>query len=198
MNQIVVFASGSGSNFQAIIDAIESGSISNAQIAGLVTNNPDAGALTRAKKQDINTAVINPDSFPNTIEYERALLEHIKALRPDLIVLAGYMRKIPDSLLESYPKRIINIHPSLLPKYGGKGFYGMRVHDAVMKAGEAQSGCTVHLVTEAYDEGPILGQRIVDVEPDDSPKDLQQRILAQEHQLLPDVIEQFFSDNINL
>lgn len=193
MKHIVVFASGSGTNFQSIIDAIESQRITSASIAGLITNNPDAGAIERARKHDIPVAVIRREAFPNDIEYERNLLEHLKALETDVIILAGYLKKIPSSLLREYPNRVINIHPSLLPKYGGKGFYGRRVHEAVIQNKETVSGCTVHVVTEEYDKGPILGQRIVSVLSDDTPESLQKRILEQEHQLLPEVIQQILT-----
>jgi len=193
VKHIVVFASGSGTNFQSIIDAIHAGTITQARIAGLVTNNPNAGAIERAKNNEIPVAVIRREAFPNDIEYERNLLEHLKALETDLIVLAGYLKKIPSSLLREYPNGVINIHPALLPKHGGKGFYGRRVHEAVIANNESVSGCTVHVVTEEYDQGPILGQRTVSVLPDDTPEELQKRVLEQEHQLLPEVIQQILT-----
>jgi formyltetrahydrofolate-dependent phosphoribosylglycinamide formyltransferase len=193
VKHIVVFASGSGTNFQSLIDAVEARTLTHARISGLVTNNPNAGAIGRAKKHDIPVAVIRREAFPNDIEYERNLLEHLKALETDLIVLAGYLKKIPSSLLREYPNRVINIHPALLPKHGGKGFYGRRVHEAVIANNESVSGCTVHVVTEEYDQGPILGQRTVSVLPDDTPEELQKRVLEQEHQLLPEVIQQILT-----
>ncbi|MBN2731070.1 MAG: phosphoribosylglycinamide formyltransferase [Balneolaceae bacterium] len=195
MKHIVFFASGSGTNFQAVIDAIEAGEI-NARITGLISNKPDIGAIERAQKHGIPTKIMAPPSFSNQEEYEKVMLKKLKQWQPDLIVLAGYLLKIPAVVIRAYPDMIINIHPSLLPKYGGKGFYGLKVHEAVINAGETETGCSVHVVTENYDEGPVIARRTVPVYPDDTPKELADRVLEQEHQLLPDVIQNF-STNLN-
>ncbi|MEX2600959.1 MAG: phosphoribosylglycinamide formyltransferase [Balneolaceae bacterium] len=187
MKKIAVFASGSGSNFQAVIDAVQSGRI-EAVICGLITNRDNAGAIKRAEASGIPARVLNPSDFPDSSEYESTLLEQLKEWNPDLIVLAGYMLKIPDSLISAMPDQIINIHPALLPAYGGKGFYGLRVHKAVLDAGESETGCSVHYVNERYDDGPVIDQQKVRVLSDDTPETLRDRVLKAEHQLLPSVI----------
>lgn len=193
MKNIVVFASGSGTNFQAIIDAVEAGEI-KARIRGLVANKPGIGALKRARKHGIDREVLAPSDFEGQREYENRLLEILSEWKADLIVLAGYMLKIPESVIERYPRRIINIHPALLPKYGGKGFYGMKVHKAVIAGGETESGCTVHYVTEEYDDGPIIAQAKVPVRESDDAETLAGRVLEQEHRLLPKVIDQLLEE----
>lgn len=185
MKKLVVFASGSGSNFQAIIDAVENGTIS-AEIAGLISNKKDAGAVGRAQKHQIPVRII-PAEDPGV--FVKELPRQLDIWSPDLIVLAGFLKKIPDKILKKYPRRIINIHPSLLPKYGGKGFYGQRVHQAVLDAGDDISGCTVHYVNEEYDRGDIIRQERVDVLPGDTPETLAARVLSREHQILPVVIK---------
>ncbi|WP_421775069.1 phosphoribosylglycinamide formyltransferase [Gracilimonas sp.] len=188
MKNIVVFASGSGTNFQSIIDAVQRGELT-ARITGLITNKAGIGAIERAEKNGIASAVINPAELNSEKEFEEALLKHLKAWDADLIILAGYLKKIPSSVIKKYSNRILNIHPSLLPKYGGKGFYGSNVHKAVIGAGEMESGCTVHIVTEEFDEGPILAQTKVPVNENDTPEDLAKRILKEEHLLYPKTIQ---------
>lgn len=188
MKNIVVFASGSGSNFQSIIDACERGDIP-ANITGLLTNKSNIKALDRATRHNIPSRILKPSDFSSYREYESALLNQLSIWQPDLIALAGYLQKVPDSVVQAYPNRILNIHPSLLPKFGGKGYYGMNVHRAVIDTGETESGCTVHLVNEAYDEGEILGQVVVDVYTDDTPETLAARVLKEEHRLYPLIIE---------
>lgn len=187
MINIVVFASGSGTNFQAIIDAVESGQI-NGRITGLITNKKEIQAIDRAQKHNITHKYLTPSNFSSHSDYVTTLLNQLEEWDTQLIALAGYMIKVPPQVIETYKNRIVNIHPSLLPKYGGKGFYGMNVHRAVISNEEPESGCTVHLVTEEYDQGPILGQRKVPVKPSDDPETLAQRILKEEHKLFPEVI----------
>lgn len=187
MANIVVFASGSGTNFQALIDAVESGQIT-AEIKGLISNRSDNQALKRAASHNIATKVLIPSQFKSRQAYTTELLNQLTKWETDLIVLAGYMIKIPSALIKKYENRIVNIHPSLLPKYGGKGFYGKKVHQAVIDNEETESGCTVHLVNEEYDEGPILAQRKVPVKADDTAESLSRRILREEHKLLPMVV----------
>jgi formyltetrahydrofolate-dependent phosphoribosylglycinamide formyltransferase len=184
-----VFASGSGTNFQAIIDAVESGQI-NGHIAGLITNKKGIEAIDRAQKYHIEHQYLTPSDFASHPRYVEALLEQLEKWDTQLIALAGYMIKVPSEVIEKYKDRILNIHPSLLPKYGGKGFYGMNVHRSVINNEEKISGCTAHIVTEEYDQGPILGQRKVPVKKSDDPKSLAQRILKEEHKLFPEVIAQ--------
>lgn len=183
----MVFASGSGTNFQSIIDAIQRGDI-HAQISGLITNREDIGAIERASQQQIPVKVINPDQLTES-EFADALLDQLRQWNTDLVALAGYLKKIPTKVIQTYSNRILNIHPSLLPKYGGKGYYGINVHQAVLEAGDAESGCSVHIVTEEFDEGPVVAQTVVGVQPDDTPKDLAKRILAEEHKLYPQAIQ---------
>ncbi len=187
MKNIVVFASGSGSNFQSIIDAVQRGDLV-ANINGLITDRPHIGAIQKAEKQNIPVQVISPDSCTAS-EFEQKLLQQLAEWNTDLIVLAGYLKKIPLGVIQRYSNRILNIHPSLLPKFGGKGFYGLRVHQSVLDAGENKSGCTVHVVTEEFDQGPILAQISVPVFENDSPQQLAKRVLEQEHKLYPKIIQ---------
>lgn len=187
MKHIVVFASGSGTNFQALIDAVESGEIP-ARIRGLVSNKTDNKALDRAHNHGIETTTLAPSSFEKYSDYVEVLRQQLQDWDTDLIVLAGYMIKIPAAIIDEYRGRILNIHPSLLPKYGGKGFYGIKVHRAVIENNEKESGCTVHLVTEEYDKGPILAQKKVPVYESDNPESLAKRVLKEEHELLPKAV----------
>lgn len=195
MTNIVVFASGSGTNFQSIIDAAEKGQI-NGQIRGLITNKTGIQAIERAQNHDIEHQVLAPSDFTDRQEYTEALLDHLNRWNTDLIALAGYMIKIPTEVIGKYEDRIVNIHPSLLPKYGGKGFYGMNVHRAVLENEEIESGCTVHLVTEEYDDGPILDQTRIPVKDSDDATTLAKRILKEEHKLFPKVIAKL-ADQLN-
>ena len=189
MHKLLFFASGSGTNFQSVIDAIESGTL-NAEIIGLITDRKDAGAIQRAEKYSIPVFVI-PPADPEI--FQNRLLFLLKDLSPDLIVLAGYLRKIPDEVIDRFRNRIINIHPSLLPKYGGKGFYGLNVHRAVIENSESVSGCTVHFVNEVYDSGAIIGQSTTEVSEDDTPESLAEKILRLEHKLLPETIKELLT-----
>lgn len=189
MKKLVLFASGSGTNFQAIIDAVDKGEI-RATIAGLITDNPDAGAIDRAKKHDIPVEIIE---FSGDNHFSSRLEKKLIEWSPDLIVLAGYLKKIPSGIVDKYPDQIINIHPSLLPKYGGRGYYGERVHKAVLEAGDTMSGCTVHFVNNEYDRGNIIAQKKVPVKSSDSPSDLAGRVLKEEHKLLPQVVEKLIN-----
>ncbi|AXJ01850.1 phosphoribosylglycinamide formyltransferase-1 [Cyclonatronum proteinivorum] len=191
---IVVAASGGGTNFQALIDAAAREELS-VRFSGLIAGSENAGAIKRAEKNGIPIFIL-PRQNDAAAEAQR-MLDILEACKPDLIVLAGWLRKIPASVLKRYPDQIINIHPSLLPKFGGKGFYGLKVHEAVLEAGETESGCTVHMVNEAYDEGHVLGQRRIPVLPDDSPQSLASRVLEQEHQLYPACIRQLLQERVS-
>lgn len=188
MHNLVFFASGSGTNFQSVIDAIHSGRL-NARITGLITDRPHAGAINRAKKHDIPTYVLDL----NHPESGDKLLDLLSELKPDLIVLAGYLKKIPDDVIDIYRGKIINIHPSLLPKYGGKGFFGLNVHRAVIEDREKFSGCTVHFVDEVYDNGSVIDQVKVPVDETDTPESLAKKILREEHKLLPETIKKLLT-----
>lgn len=189
MHKLLFFASGSGSNFQSVIDAIEAGNL-NASICGLITDRSEAGAIQRARKHSIPIFTIIPIGHE---QFTEELLSTLSELSPDLIVLAGYLRKIPDRVINLYSGKIINIHPSLLPKYGGKGFYGLNVHRAVLQNGESWSGCTVHYVDEVYDNGTILAQTKVPVATDDTPETLAKKVLSEEHKLLTKTINKILT-----
>ncbi|MFY0682944.1 MAG: phosphoribosylglycinamide formyltransferase [Balneola sp.] len=189
MKNLVVFASGSGSNFQSIIDAIFEGTL-NAQIVGFISNNESAYSVTRAQDNNIPVLIISQSDFDDGESYSEALLNQLKDWNAEVLVLAGYLKKIPSEIISAFENNILNIHPSLLPKYGGKGFYGINVHKAVLENKEIESGCTVHIVTDEYDQGPILGQSKVKVLAADSPSDLAKRVLEKEHNLLPLTIQQ--------
>ena len=182
MFKIGVMASGGGSNFKAIIDRIGEGDL-EAQCKFLITNNGGCGAVSHAESYGIPVYHISGKTHPDTVAYEAALLEVIDRYDIDLLILAGYMKALPASLIKRLPDRILNIHPSLLPKYGGKGFWGIHVHEAVIAAQEKESGPTVHLVSEEIDKGRILAQTRVPVVEGDTPETLAARVLVQEHDL---------------
>lgn len=194
MKRLVVFASGSGSNFQAIIDSIAAGAIS-AECVGLVCDRDGIGAIDRAIHHKIPVYVVRRKDFEDYDNYALSLTATLQALDPDLIVLAGYLNKIPSMVVEHWRGKIINIHPALLPKFGGKGYFGIRVHEAVIESGDRISGCTVHFVDEVYDNGAIIAQSTVPVFPEDTASTLQSRVLEQEHILLPSVIENLLNQS---
>ena len=188
--RIVVLVSGGGTNLQAILDAVRDGRIHNTEVAAVISNNHDAYALKRAEAAGVRGIVISPKQYESREEFHRALKQEIDNLKADLIVLAGYLVQIPPELVKAYPNRIINIHPALIPSFSGKGFYGLRVHEAALRRGVRVSGATVHFVTEDLDEGPIILQKSVDVLPGDTPERLQRRIMEQaEWQILPQAID---------
>ena len=180
---IAVFASGTGSNAQKIIDHFNAAD-RGAKVVLIVCNNPKAGVLQIAEKENIPTLVIERKKF-----YEDSYLDELDKYKIDLIVLAGFMWKVPDKLIHAYQNKIINIHPALLPKYGGKNMYGNFVHEAVLKAGEKESGITIHYVDEIYDHGKIIFQATCMVDENDTPGPLAQKIHALEHTHYPLVIE---------
>ncbi len=184
---IVVFASGTGSNFKALHQAALKKEVP-ARITALISDNPNAGALDYARDHGIRDVVLPPSSFGEADGYLQKLQEILDRESPSLIVLAGYLKKIPDEIVEKYKRKIINIHPALLPKYGGKGWYGIKVHRAVIENGDEESGCTVHYVTNNYDEGPVIAQARVPVRKDDTAEQLAERVLKQEHLLYPKVV----------
>ena len=184
-----MLVSGGGSNLQAILDAIDSGRLDSVSVGLVISSNREAYALKRAESRGIPTMVIDAVGWPDPRERDERLLEVLKELDPDLIVLAGYMKILPKSIIGRFPRRIINIHPSLIPQYCGEGFYGMRVHRAVLEAGEMVSGATVHYVDEGVDTGEILLQEQVPVRSGDTPESLAARVLETEHRILPEVID---------
>jgi len=189
MLRISVMVSGGGSNLQAVIDAIDSGQIKDAEIVQVISSNPKAYALERAKKYGIKGLVIGKQEFPNEEEHNTALIKALRKEKTDLIVLAGYMNILKPDLVKEFKGRIINIHPSLIPKFCGEGFYGKKVHEAVLNAGEKESGATVHYVDEGIDSGEIIIQEKVPVKQGDNSETLAARVLEIEHKILPKAIQ---------
>jgi phosphoribosylglycinamide formyltransferase-1 len=187
---IAVFASGGGTNLQAIIDASKSAKFRGG-VRAVISNNSSAFALIRARRENIPAYHISAKTYPNPRYFVETLQGIFQENSINLIVLAGYMKLLPPDIVRAYRSRIINIHPALLPKYGGKGMFGLSVHKAVLESGNKVSGATVHFVDEAYDRGPIIIQRIVSVLPDDTPEILSLRILEIEHQILPIAVGMF-------
>ena len=188
--KIAVLVSGGGTNLQAIIDKIASGEITNTEIALVFSNNRKAYALERAKMAGIPAKALSPKQFENREAFNDAVLEVIEESKADLIVLAGCLMYIPPKLIEKYHNRIINIHPSLIPSFCGKGYYGLTVHEKALERGVKVTGATVHFVNEGMDEGPIIAQKAVAVEDDDTPETLQRRVMEQaEWVLLPQAID---------
>jgi phosphoribosylglycinamide formyltransferase-1 len=188
--RVAVLASGSGSNLQAIIDRCAAGAIP-AQVVLVMSNNSGAFALERARQAGIAAVHWSGKKAGSPEAFVDGLLAMLRQAQVDLIVLAGYMKLVPPAIIEAYAGRILNIHPALLPKFGGSGLYGIHVHEAVLAAREAESGATVHLVDAQYDHGAILLQRRVPVHPDDTPETLRDRVLAIEHEILPEAIGRF-------
>ena len=190
MLNVVVMVSGGGTNLQAIIDAVHSGKITNTRIAGVISNNQNAYALTRAEENGIAAQCISPKQFSDRTEFNRALLDVVDAMEPDLIVLAGFLVVIPPEMIRKYEHRIINIHPSLIPSFCGTGYYGLKVHEAALARGVKVVGATVHCVDEGTDTGPIILQKAVEVQNGDTPQILQRRVMEQaEWQILPRAID---------
>ena len=187
---ISVLVSGGGTNFQAVIDAIERGDIPCGQIVQVISSTSKAYSLERAKNHGIKAKVIGKENYPDISDRTDAILAALKEEETDMIVLAGYMSVLDARLIDAYRDRIINIHPSLIPKYCGKGFYGHHVHEAVLAGGETESGATVHFVDEGVDTGKIILQRTVPVEPGDTPDTLAARVLKVEHTILPLAVKQ--------
>lgn len=182
VQRIAIFASGSGTNAQAIMEHFEN--LGQADVALVVCNKPGAGVIERAVNRGVKTVLISKDDVSSG-----ELLEILKANEIDFVVLAGYLWLIPDYLVKAYPNKIVNIHPALLPKYGGKGMYGMNVHRAVIANDEKESGITIHFVNEQYDEGQIIFQASCEVKPNDTPEALAERIHMLEHKHFPVELE---------
>lgn len=190
MLKIVVLVSGGGTNLQAIIDCVREGKISNTEIAGVISNNKNAYALERAKENGISSCCISPKDYETRDRFNEKLLEAVDAYEPDLIVLAGFLVVIPPAMIAKYRNRMINIHPSLIPAFCGKGYYGLKVHEAALLRGVKVAGATVHFVDEGTDTGPIILQKAVEVEDGDTPEILQRRVMEQaEWKILPRAID---------
>lgn len=197
MLRITVLVSGGGTNLQAIIDGIAEGKIRNTKIVSVISNNPGAYALTRAKEHGIPQKCVSPKSFPDRTAFHEALLHAVAEAEPDLIVLAGFLVVIPKQMIERYRNRIINIHPSLIPSFCGTGYYGKKVHEAALSRGVKITGATVHFVDEGTDTGPIILQKAVEVQPGDTPETLQRRVMEQaEWIILPQAIDMIASGEL--
>ncbi|MCI9338295.1 MAG: phosphoribosylglycinamide formyltransferase [Lachnospiraceae bacterium] len=197
--RIVVCVSGGGTNLQAILDAIDSGTITGTQVLAVVSNNGSAKALERAKARGIEAKVISPRQYGDREAFNRAFTEEMKALSPDLIVLAGFLVRIPPQMVAAFGNRIINIHPSLIPSFCGVGYYGLKVHEKVLERGVKVTGATVHFVNEGMDEGPIIAQKAVYVEDGDTPEILQRRVMEQaEWVLLPRAIDDIANGRLQI
>jgi phosphoribosylglycinamide formyltransferase 1 len=185
---IGVLVSGGGSNFEAIVEAVKKGKIPNARVSLMVSNKPGVGALDRAKRLGVESLVLEPKDFPDRPAYFERIGEEFKKRDVRLVCLAGFLLKVETNFLQMFPRRIMNIHPALLPKYGGKGMYGHFVHEAVLASGDQESGCTAHLVDDQFDHGPTLLKGRVPVLPGDTPDSLAARVLEQEHKIYPEAI----------
>lgn len=193
MKKLGILVSHRGSNFQAIIDACDKRQI-NANIVIAVSNNSQSEGLNRAKRANIETAHLSNSTHSNPTELDTAMASLFEAYKVDIIVTAGYMKKLGVITLSKFSGRILNVHPSLLPKYGGKGMYGMNVHKAVIEAGDKETGITIHWLDKQYDTGPIISQKSVPVMPNDTPTSLAERVLIVEHELLVSTLAELTND----
>ena len=199
MLRIAVLVSGGGTNLQAIIDAIAAGKITDTEIAAVISNNKNAYALERAKQAGIKDIVVSPKDFETREVFNENLLKTLQEVNPDLIVLAGYLVVIPESVIDAFENRIINIHPSLIPAFCGTGYYGLKVHEAALKRGVKVVGATVHFVDKGTDTGPIIMQKAVEVQNGDTPKVLQQRVMEQaEWNILPAAIDKIAHGKVRI
>ena len=190
MLKLVVCVSGGGTNLQAILDAVDRGDITNTEVAAVISNNPNAYALERAKNHDIAGICISPKQFEDRDSFNKAFLEKVNSYQPDLVVLAGFLVVIPELMIKEYRNRMINIHPSLIPSFCGTGYYGLKVHEAALARGVKVTGATVHFVDEGTDKGQIILQQPVMVKVDDTPEILQRRVMEQaEWKILPQAID---------
>ena len=190
MLKLAVLVSGGGTNLQAIIDAISAGKITNACISVVISNNANAYALERARAHGIEALCISPKDFESREAFNQAFLDKLNAYKVDLVVLAGFLVVLPEMMIKEYTNRIVNIHPSLIPSFCGKGFYGLKVHEGVLARGVKVTGATVHFVDEGTDTGPIILQKAVEVEQGDTPEVLQRRVMEQaEWVILPKAID---------
>ena len=190
MLRVVVMVSGGGTNLQAILDAIDAGTITNAEVSVVISNNAGAYALERAKNKGIDAVCLSPKTFASREAFNEALLAKLQSYNVDLVVLAGCLVVIPQSIVDAYPNKIINIHPSLIPSFCGTGYYGLKVHEGVLSRGVKVTGATVHFVDGGTDTGPIILQKAVEVHEGDTPKVLQQRVMEEaEWVIMPRAID---------
>lgn len=199
MLKVAVLVSGGGTNLQAIIDAIDNKVITDTEIVAVISNNKNAFALERAKKVGIAAEVVSPKDYADRAQFNEALLAKLQETGADLIVLAGYLVVIPEIVIDAYPNKIVNIHPSLIPAFCGTGYYGLKVHEAALARGVKVVGATIHFVDKGTDTGPIIMQKAVEVQNGDTPKALQQRVMEQaEWKLLPAVIDKIAHGKVHV
>lgn len=199
MLKVVVCVSGGGTNLQAIIDAIAEKKITNTEIVGVISNNYGVKSIERAEKAGIPAFVLSPKDYSERSEFNKAFLDKVKELNPDLVVLAGFLVRIPEEFVKEYSNRIVNIHPSLIPSFCGVGYYGLKVHEKALERGVKITGATVHFVNEGMDEGPIIAQKPVAVEDGDTPEVLQRRVMEQaEWVILPKAIDDIANGRIKV
>lgn len=199
MLKVGVLVSGGGTNLQAVLDAIEEGRITNAEVTLVISNNPKAYALKRAQNHGIEAVCISPKAYESREEFHHALLDKLKESQVDLVVLAGFLVAVPEMIVNAFPNRIINIHPSLIPSFCGVGYYGLRVHEAALKRGVKVTGATVHFVDSGTDTGPIILQKAVKIEPDDTPETLQRRVMEKaEWKILPKAVQLIANNKISV
>ena len=199
MLKVVVLVSGGGTNLQAIMDAVDNGTITNTEIVGVISNNKNAYALERAEKRGVKNMCVSPKDFATRAEFNEGLMKAVDEMQADLIVLAGFLVVIPEQMIEKYRNRIINVHPSLIPSFCGTGFYGLKVHEAALEKGVKVVGATVHFVDEGTDTGAIILQKSVAVEKGDTPEILQRRVMEQaEWLILPQAIDLIANDKIEM
>ncbi len=199
MKNIVVLVSGGGTNLQALIDAQNRGEISHGKISCVISSNPNAYALERAKNNNINTAVIRRKDYAEFAEYDSALTSLLQSKNADVVVLAGFMTILGEKVISTFENRIINIHPSLIPSFCGEGYYGLRVHEEALRRGVKVTGATAHFVNLVCDGGPIIIQKAVEIQSGDTPEILQKRVMEQaEWKILPRAVELFCNDKIKV
>lgn len=199
MMKMAVLVSGGGTNLQAIMDAMDRGEITNAEIAVVISNNANAYALERAKMKGIEAICVSPKAYASREEFNQALLETIQSYDVELVVLAGCLVVIPEIMVKAYPNKIINIHPALIPSFCGTGYYGLKVHEGVLERGVKVTGATVHFVDEGTDTGPIILQKAVEVHQGDTPEILQRRVMEEaEWKIMPKAIDLIANDKIEV
>lgn len=199
MMKMAVLVSGGGTNLQAIMDAMDRGEITNAEIAVVISNNANAYALERAKMKGIEAICVSPKAYASRAEFNQALLETIQSYDVELVVLAGCLVVIPEIMVKAYPNKIINIHPALIPSFSGTGYYGLKVHEGVLERGVKVTGATVHFVDEGTDTGPIILQKAVEVHQGDTPEILQRRVMEEaEWKIMPKAIDLIANDKIEV
>lgn len=199
MKNIAVLVSGGGTNLQALIDAEKNGKIKGGKITCVIASNADAYALERAKNNGISTKIIPRKDYADVASYTKAVTDALVEAKADLVVYAGFMTILDEQIVKAFPNRMMNVHPALIPSFCGKGFYGLHVHEAVLEKGVKLTGATVHFVTEVCDGGPIIMQKSVAVENDDTPETLQRRVMEQaEWHILPEAVSLFCQDRIEI